>query len=214
MLESRYTTLLERAQRSQTDLCVVLENVINEHNVGAVMRSCDAVGVRDLHVIHTFPELLKPKAVHGFKAASASQQWVRIHVWHSHKACFGHLRQIFPHILATHLDTDSESKSLYALDLVEPTALLFGNEKQGVSPEALSYCTGNFMIPMHGFIQSLNISVACAVSLYEAQRQRYLAGRYTNQPAATEADVSSLMELWTQPRLKKVPEVPKIWPVK
>jgi tRNA (guanosine-2'-O-)-methyltransferase len=211
MLSTRETTLLARAQCSQTDLCVVLENVTDIHNVGAVMRSCDAVGVRDLHLIHTFPELLNRKELHGFKSASNSQQWVRIHVWHNHQACFERLRQMFVHILATHLNT--EARSLYELDLVQPTALVFGNEQQGISAEALSYCTGNFVIPMQGFTQSLNISVACAVSLYEAQRQRYLAGRYTDQPAATEADVAALMEHWTQPRLKKVPDVPKVWPV-
>jgi tRNA (guanosine-2'-O-)-methyltransferase len=175
------------------------------------MRSCDAVGVRDLHLIHTMRELRKETEVHGFKSASASQQWVRVHVWHSYEECFGRLRQIYPNIYATHLGT--EARSLYDLDLTQPTALVFGNEQKGVSAKALEYCTGNFVIPMHGFIQSLNISVACAVSLYEAQRQRFHAGNYTENPAATQSDQLSLVSLWTEPRIKKTPKEPKIWPV-
>jgi tRNA (guanosine-2'-O-)-methyltransferase len=211
MVPGRITTLREKIQKSQTDLCVVLENVLDEHNVGAVMRSCDAVGVRDVHLIHTLPTLQKASRLHGFKSASASQQWVRVHVWYDHESCFAHLKQHFQHILATHLD--AEARSLYELDLVQPTALVFGNEQNGISEQALAFCTGNFVVPMHGFTQSLNISVACAVSLYEAQRQRYLAGCYTDQPKATEADQAALLEVWTQPRIKKVPEVEKVWPV-
>jgi tRNA (guanosine-2'-O-)-methyltransferase len=212
MTPERERRLEENIRKTQTNLCVVLENVRDKHNVGAVMRSCDAVGVRDLHLIHTMRALKKESVLHGFRAASAAQQWVNIHVWHSVEACFLRLRQIYPHIYATHLSTDS--KSLYELDLVQPTALVFGNEQKGISKETLEHCTGNFTIPMHGFTQSLNISVACAVSLYEAQRQRHLVGCYTDQPVIQESEKVALHNLWTQPRIKKAPEVPKVWPVK
>lgn len=127
MLEHRIATLQARAAASQTDLCVVLENVRDRHNIGAVMRSCDAVGVRDVHLIQTLPELQNQKELHGFRSAKSSQQWVRVHVWHSIAECFMRLRQMHVHILATHLGT--EARSLYDLSLVEPTALVFGNDK-------------------------------------------------------------------------------------
>ncbi len=211
MTPARMDTLKSRARASQTNLCVVLDNVRDKHNVGAVMRSCDAVGVRDVHLIRTLRALKKETEVHGFKSASASQHWIRLHIWGSYEECFVRLRQMYPHIYATHLGI--EARSLYDLDLCQPTALVFGNEQRGVSEKALAYCTGNFTIPMHGFIQSLNISVACAVSLYEAQRQRWMAGNYSDKPVASPADQAALLQLWTLPKVKKQPKEAKIWPV-
>jgi tRNA (guanosine-2'-O-)-methyltransferase len=201
MIPERIETMRLRAEKSQLSLCVVLENVQDKHNVGAVMRSCDAVGVRDVHLIHTQQDLRKETELHGYKSASASQQWIRVHVWHEVESCFNHLRAQYSQVLATHMST--ESRSLYQLNLVQPTALVFGNEQRGISAETLALCTGNFLIPMHGFIQSLNISVACAVSLYEAQRQRHLTGAYTDQPDASTPQIDALMDAWTQPRIRK-----------
>ena len=76
----------------------------------------------------------------------------------------------------THLS--EESASIYSLDLAEPCAIAFGNEHEGISEELLSYSDGNILIPQFGMVQSLNISVACAISLYEICRQRILAGKY------------------------------------
>jgi len=97
--------------------------------------------------------------------------------------CFEHLRKNYDVVLATHLDEDA--KSLFELDLTQSVALLFGNEHEGVSKEALALCDGNFIIPQVGMVQSLNISVACAVSIYEAKRQRLEKGFYTTNPPLT-----------------------------
>jgi tRNA (guanosine-2'-O-)-methyltransferase len=86
------------------------------------------------------------------------------------------VRKKYKSIYGTHLA--KESKSLYDLDLTESVALMFGNEHDGISDEALEFLDGNFIIPQYGMVKSLNISVACAVSVYEACRQRIMKGMY------------------------------------
>jgi tRNA (guanosine-2'-O-)-methyltransferase len=84
---------------------------------------------------------------------------------------------------------------LYELDLTQRTALVFGNEHSGVSEEMLGFADGNFCIPQAGIIRSLNISVACAVSLYEAYRQKQLAGHY-NQSKLDDVRFNELLKKW------------------
>ena len=86
------------------------------------------------------------------------------------------MKSKYDKIYSTHLSKDAVS--IYDLELTQSVALLFGNEHEGCTEEALSYSDGNFIIPQYGMVRSLNISVACAISLYEAQRQRLKAGRY------------------------------------
>ena len=103
------------------------------------------------------------------------------------------MKKRFEKVFATHLG--EQAHSLYELDLTQSVALVFGNEHSGVSEEALKYCDGNFIIPQVGMVQSLNISVACAVSLYEAFRQRNEKGFYNSQRLQQE-QYSKLAEEW------------------
>ena len=89
----------------------------------------------------------------------------------------------------------SDAVSLYELDLSQSTALVFGNEHSGVSEEIKNLADGNFIIPQVGMIQSLNISVACAVSVYEAFRQKKLAGHY-NEVKLKSEEYRSLAIQW------------------
>jgi tRNA (guanosine-2'-O-)-methyltransferase len=111
------------------------------------------------------------------------------------EACYAELREKNFKIWATHLSTDAVS--LYDLPLSEPAALVFGNEHAGVSDEACAGADGNFIIPMMGMIQSLNVSVACAVTLYEALRQRQNAGMYGGTEL-TQAQQQELFGLWEE----------------
>lgn len=160
-------------ERRQPTLTVVFENVHDPHNISAVIRSCDAVGVAEAHGIYSgrqvFPEL-------GEKSSASARKWVDVHLHQSVDACYAALRARGMKIYTTHLSSDAVS--LHELDLSQPVALVFGNEKEGVTAEAREKADGNFLIPQVGMIQSLNISVACAVSLYEAFRQRHVAGMY------------------------------------
>ena len=88
------------------------------------------------------------------------------------------MRKKYNKIYTTHLSSDSVG--LYDLKLTENVALVFGNEHSGVSEEIIAMADGNFIIPQVGIIRSLNISVACAVTLYEAYRQKFKAGHYNN----------------------------------
>jgi len=159
--------------RRQPSLSIVLENVHDPHNVSAVLRSCDAVGVMDVHLIYhsgqSFPEL-------GEKSSASARKWVLTHKHSSIDECFDYLRKEGKKIMTTGMS--NEARSLYAIDFTEPIAIVFGNEHAGVSEEAILKADGNMLIPQVGMIQSLNISVACAVTLYEAFRQRSLNGMY------------------------------------
>jgi len=134
--------------------------------------------LREIYVLNTDPKLAKPKMKLGKRTSSGARKWLDIHLYRNTEACFAALREKYTCLLAANLAEDS--RSLYALDLTQPTALIFGNEHAGITPETLALCTGSFTIPQVGMTQSLNISVACAISLFEAYRQREQAGSYPN----------------------------------
>lgn len=173
MTPDRKQRLWNVLNKRQPDLTVVMENVYDPHNISAVMRTCDAVGVQDIYIINT---QITPHKKWGKKSSSSASKWLTIHQFADTLACFKTLRARYDHIFTTRL-TD-ESESLYDMDLTGRIALVFGNEKNGVSDEASRLADGNFIIPQTGIIRSLNISVACAVTLYEAYRQKSSAGHY------------------------------------
>lgn len=162
-------------------MTVVLENVFDPHNISAVMRSCDAVGIQDIYVLtNKIPRHKK----WGVRSSSSAAKWLTVHQFEDAGDCVAALRKKYSRILTTHLSSDTVS--LYCLDLIPSTALVFGNEHAGVSDEIRALCDGNFIIPQVGMIQSLNISVACAVSVYEAFRQKQAAGHYNAQKLPAE----------------------------
>ncbi|MGZ5286182.1 MAG: TrmH family RNA methyltransferase [Flavisolibacter sp.] len=174
----------------QLDLTVVLENVFDPHNISAVMRSCDAVGIQEIYVLNTrIPRHKK----WGARSSSSAAKWLTIHQFENSAECFEALRRRYSTILTTHLSSDAVS--LYEADLTKSTALVFGNEHSGVSEEIRALADGNFIIPQVGMIRSLNISVACAVSVYEAFRQKKLAGHYDQQKLDTET-YNTLQKQW------------------
>ena len=178
-------------EKRQDDLTVVLENVFDPHNISAVMRTCDAVGIQDIHTLNT--KISKHKKW-GARSSSSATKWLTIHQHTIASACFDELRNKYPLILTTHLS--SNSISLYEIDFTKPVALVFGNEHDGVSEEIRSLADGNFVIPQVGIIRSLNISVACAVSLYEAFRQKQVAEHY-NKIKLQETEFQKLWESWS-----------------
>jgi tRNA (guanosine-2'-O-)-methyltransferase len=164
------------ADRRQPDMTVILENVTDQHNIGAVIRSCDSVGVMEIYILNTEPHLQTKSVIIGKRTSMGARKWVDINYFTDIDACFQHVRNKYKRILGTHLD--QSSSNLYALNLTEPVALLFGNEHSGLSEACRQRIDGNFVIPQTGMAESLNISVACAVTLYEAYRQRNLKGFY------------------------------------
>lgn len=173
MTPERSKRLHDVLDKRQPGLTVVLENVHDPHNISAVMRTCDAVGIQDIYILNT--NIGKHKKW-GAKSSSSAAKWLTIHQFTDVKECFAELRKHFDKIYTTHLETDSAD--LYDLDLSKRVALVFGNEHGGLSAEAIAMADGNFIIPQVGIIKSLNISVACAVTIYEAYRQKKNAGQY------------------------------------
>ena len=175
MTPERNERLTAVLNKRQPDFTVVLENVFDPHNISAVMRTCDAVGIQDIYILnHKIP----PHKKWGAKSSSSAAKWLTIHQFTDAELCFAELRKNFKKIYTTHLSTDAVS--LHQLNLTEPVALIFGNEHSGVSEDIIAMADGNFIIPQVGIIKSLNISVACAVTLYEAFRQKTDAGHYDN----------------------------------
>lgn len=173
MTPERNERLTSVLTKRQPDLTVVLENVFDPHNISAVMRTCDAVGIQDIYILNN---KIPPHKKWGAKSSSSAAKWLTIHQYDDAKACFAELRMHYKKIYTTHLSKDAVG--LYELQLVQPVALVFGNEHSGVSEEIIAMADGNFIIPQVGIIRSLNISVACAVALYEAFRQKNNAGHY------------------------------------
>jgi tRNA (guanosine-2'-O-)-methyltransferase len=185
--EQRLTSVLDKRQDNIT---VVLENVFDPHNISAVMRTCDAVGVQDIYILNTkIPRHKK----WGVKSSSSAAKWLTIHQFDNAEECFSSLRKCYSTILTTHLSSDA--LSLHSIDLTKNIALVFGNEHSGVSEEIRALADANFVIPQVGMIRSLNISVACAVTLYEAYRQKSNAGHY-NQKSMNDVRYNELLKEW------------------
>jgi tRNA (guanosine-2'-O-)-methyltransferase len=190
MTPERTNKLTNVLRNRQSDLAVVMENVHDPHNISAVMRTCDAVGIQDIYILNT--KIPRHKKF-GSKSSSSAAKWITVHQFTDAGECFDALRKNYTHIYATHLAADAIS--VYEIDFTKSIALVFGNEHEGVSEEITKLADGNFIIPQVGVIQSLNISVACAVSIYEAFRQKKIAGHY-DAPSLSEERMKGLMKEW------------------
>jgi tRNA (guanosine-2'-O-)-methyltransferase len=186
MTPERNERLTNVLVKRQPGLTVVLENVADPHNISAVMRTCDAVGIQDIYVLNS---KIENHEKWGAKSSSSAAKWLTVHQFTDAAACFAALRKRFDKIYTTHLSTDAVG--LYELDLTQKVALVFGNEHSGCSDEIIAMADGNFIIPQVGIIRSLNISVACAVSVYEAFRQKTTAGHYKT----TQLEAAHMAEL-------------------
>ena len=190
MTPERSEKLLRVLKQRQANLTVVMENVQDPHNISAVMRTCDAVGIQDIYILNT--KIPRHKKF-GAKSSSSAMKWLSIHQFDNAEKCFNELRKNYSIILTTHLSSDAIG--LYEIDFTKSVALIFGNEHEGVSDELRNLADGNFIIPQMGIIQSLNISVACAVSIYEAYRQKYNAGHYQQMSLPTDK-METLLNEW------------------
>jgi tRNA (guanosine-2'-O-)-methyltransferase len=157
--------------RRQPDLTVLAERLHKPRNFSAIVRTCDAVGVNEVHAVPGEEGL----SVH-WSTSQGAEKWVGVRPHDDLPAACAYLRQRGFRLLAAHL---SDAAVDYRdIDYTVPTALVVGTELFGVSEAALAECDGQVMIPMMGMTQSLNVSVACAIVLYEALRQRDRAGLY------------------------------------
>ncbi len=190
MTPERYQRLTSVLNKRQPNLTVVLENVFDPHNISAVMRTCDAVGIQDVFILNN---RIPPHKKWGYRSSSTATEWLTIHQFIDVNECFVELRRHYKKIYATHLSEDA--KDVYDLNMAESVALIFGNETFGVSDDIRKLADGDFIIPQVGIIKSLNISVAVAVTLYEAYRQKKLTGHYDEVQMADE-EIVRLKKEW------------------
>jgi len=170
--ERRLHRLEEVLRHRQPDLTVVMENIHDPHNVSAILRTCDAAGVMRIQLLYTtteFPDI-------GKKSSASAKKWIECRRFSGVEDCYRTLHGEGYSIFATHLE--ESAKSPFEIDLTRRIAIVVGNEHEGVSSEAATLADGILQIPMFGMIQSLNVSVATAVILFEAVRQRICAGHY------------------------------------
>ena len=201
MRKEREERIKETISNRQLDLTVILENVHDPHNIAAVLRTCDSVGIREIFVLFSDDTPIE-KLQLGKRSSAGSRKWIDIHLYRNAKQCFTHVKSKYSKIYSTHLSKDA--CSLYELELSDSVALLFGNEHDGCSEEALSYSDGNFIIPQYGMVRSLNISVACAISLYEAQRQRAKLNKYNLTEDKWSTEHYELFDVYKERSINKI----------
>ncbi|WP_076539542.1 tRNA (guanosine(18)-2'-O)-methyltransferase TrmH [Shewanella sp. UCD-KL21] len=171
MSPERLARINQMLDNRQVDLTVCLDKVHKSQNIAAVVRTADSVGIHQIHAVMPDNSLW----VSG-NTASGSQQWVNTV---NHRS-FDDAKQVFKaqkmQVLATTFsDTAVDFREI---DYTQPTAIIMGNERDGVSAEAIAAADQHIIIPMIGMVQSLNVSVAAALVMYEAQRQRQQANMY------------------------------------
>jgi len=163
----------------QHDLTVCMEQVHKPHNVSAVIRTADAVGVHEVHAV--WPGSRMRTMV---SSAAGSNSWVQVKTHRTIADAVTHLKDQNMQILATNLS--DKAVDFREIDYTRPTCILMGQEKTGITQEALDLADQDIIIPMIGMVQSLNVSVASALILYEAQRQRQNAGMYLRAESTLE----------------------------
>ncbi|MEM7468984.1 MAG: tRNA (guanosine(18)-2'-O)-methyltransferase TrmH [Pseudomonadota bacterium] len=195
MIEERNRRIVQTLNRRQPDLTVVMENVHKPHNFSAIARTCDSVGVGKVHAI-------APKGALrlGGKAASGTQKWVKARYWRDISEAISNLKSKGLTIYVADLNT--ASVDYRDVDYTKPTAIMVGSELLGVSEEARERADYAMTLPQYGMVESLNVSVATAVILYEAARQREAAGMYRERQIALET-FNRLRFEWLHPMVAR-----------
>lgn len=194
MSPERYQRFQETLNRRQTSLTVVMENVHKPHNFSAIVRSCEAVGVHRAHAVY-------PENISKHRGTTVgAHKWVEVETHSTIDEPFEQLRNQGFQLLTAHLD--DSAVDFREVDYTKPTAIVMGSELVGISDHAAELADHSIIIPMLGLTESLNVSVATALILFEAQRQRMAAGLY-NTPQLDDATRKQLLFEWSYPDIAK-----------
>jgi tRNA (guanosine-2'-O-)-methyltransferase len=189
----RYSKIVEVLSCRQPDLAVVTDSVYKAKNLSAIIRTCDAVGVMDLYSV----------SQNDFFGANRGTS-VGAHKWVNTQLCktisqpLEALKSTGHQIVAA--EVTATSKDYRQVDYTKPTVLVLGAELEGISDEAQPFVDHSITIPMMGMVESYNVSVAAAIILSEARRQREDAGYYATR-RLSDAVYSKLLFEWMQPVL-------------
>ena len=168
--QKKIETVVSQRQRA----IVVLEDIHDPHNAQAVIRTCDCFGVQTVYFIFEKEKAFEPREI-GKLTSSSANKWLDYRIFHSTEACYQELKNQGYVIFGTVISDAAESifNTDFTLDKV---AIAFGSEQRGLSQSAITNSDRLLTIPMIGMIQSLNLSVTAAITLFEISRQRRLAG--------------------------------------
>jgi tRNA (guanosine-2'-O-)-methyltransferase len=189
----RFARLSRVLNARQPDLSVVMEGVHKPHNLSAVLRSCDAAGVLELHAVVPAGDF---NVSHG--TSGGSRKWVRTVTHETTTDAVDQLRDRGFQLIAAH--ATEASRDYREVDYTVPTAFVVGAELFGLSHGALRLVDRMVVIPMVGMVESLNVSVATALLLFEAKRQRERKGMYARSRLSEDEHARILFE-WTYPRI-------------
>lgn len=177
--------------KRQPSLRVVLENIHDPHNVSAIFRTCDAAGIPKVSLIYNVEKF--PKI--GKKSSASAYKWIEKEKFKTVEECYEQLKKEKYVIYASSLNDNA--KNLYDLDFTKKSAIVLGNEHRGLSKEAEDLADERFYIPMFGMVQSLNVSVSAAISIYEAVRQKKLNGSYDKSESSSK-ELKKLIDEWAK----------------
>jgi len=195
MTKARLDRVNQVLLQRQPDLTVILDGVHKPHNIAAILRSCDATGVLEVHIA-------KPRCGFGrhHMTSGGTQKWMAARYYEGVGDAVSALKGRGFQVLAAH--KSDRAMEYQQMDYTRPTAFMMGAELDGVTREVLDQVDGEVYIPMMGMVESLNVSVACAILLAEARRQRSAAGYYA-QPRLSAALLTKLRFEWLHPELAR-----------
>jgi len=177
--------------KRQPSFRVILENIHDPHNVSAIFRTCDAAGIPKVSLVYNVEKF--PKI--GKKSSASAYKWIEKEKFKTIEECYEQLKKEKFVIYASSLNGDA--KSLYDLDFTKKSAIVLGNEHRGLTKDAEDLADERFYIPMFGMVQSLNVSVSAAISIYEAVRQRKNIGLYDKSETSTK-ELKKLLDEWVK----------------
>lgn len=162
LLEPRRERIEEVIRGRTRAVTVVLDRLEDSFNMAAVLRTCEAMGLQEVHVIRNPDAPFAPNS----KVTQGCDKWLDLHLHRDARGCFEQLKARGYRVLASAIRPGATS--LFELAFDQKVAMVFGNERTGVSDEVLEHADGAFWIPMRGFVQSMNISAAASASITRA----------------------------------------------
>ena len=195
MTPERFRKLKAVLARRQPDLTVLAADVHKPHNISAILRTCDAVGIHEVHAVSPGGDFR-----HHHMAAGGSRHWVGLLLHAGIESAIRTLRESGWHLVAAHPREDA--RDFRDVDYTQKIAIVLGSELDGLAPAAIEAADETITIPMQGMVESLNVSVAAAVVLFEAARQREAAGLYETSRLDAATFERTLFE-WAYPDIAR-----------
>ncbi len=189
--EKRINKIRAVVLKRQPSLKIILEDIHDPHNVSAIFRTCDAAGIPKVSLLYNIEKF--PKI--GKKSSASAFKWIEKEKFKSVEECYKQLRLEGYKIYVSSISECA--KDLYEIDFTEKVAIVMGNEHRGVSKEAEDLADEKFYIPMYGMVQSLNVSVSAAITIYEALRQRTAKSMY-DKSELNDEEIEELINKWSK----------------